>query len=251
MLVGSDFFQGTFCRYNRHQPIDRKIGQASVAFKKQSMIPQPNLDTSRLILRPFTDSDVDRVAELANDELLSRNLRSFTYPYSVEDARSWVTGLPGEWETGKSAVFAICLRSQESRLLLRESSAVTDQATSAERKATIEPSPDKLLVGAIGIVFEQPSNRAEVGFWLGRQYWGQGITTEACVSVLDFAFAQLGLNKVYAECLTRNPASAAVLQKVGMVQEGVLKKHFRKHEAEDYNDVLLFGLLRSVWNDRA
>jgi len=193
------------------------------------MIPQPNLETLRLVLRPFGSADVQPVAQLVNDEQLSRNLRTFTYPFSIDDAGRWVGELSGEWETGKSAVFAICRKA-------------TDQI--------LDDGADPLLVGAVGIVIEQPSNRAEVGFWVGRQYWGQGIATEACVSLLDFAFGQLGLNKVYAECLTRNPASSAVLQKVGMVQEGVLAKHFRKSQTEEYCDVQVFGLLRSVWNER-
>lgn len=186
------------------------------------MIPQPNLKTSRLVLRPFTVADVDRVADLLNDEAMSRNLRTATWPYSRTNAQQWIESLLGAWEAGRSAVFAVCLNRGS------------------------EPQ----LVGAIGLVFEQPSNRAELGYWVGRDEWGQGIATEACVSVLDFAFSELGIQRVYAECLDRNPASAAVLKKVGMSQEGVLARHFRKDETDEYCDVQLFGLLRSAWNER-
>ena len=141
------------------------------------MIPQPILETSRLRLRPFSMSDARRVAELANDEELSRNLRSVEYPYSLEDAEDWVGELSGEWEQGKSAVFAVCFRQAE---------------------------PQEELVGTIGIVLDQQSNRGELGYWVGRSYWGQGVATEASQSMLDFAFGQLGLNKVVAECLDRN-----------------------------------------------
>ena len=186
------------------------------------MIPQPNLKTSRLVLRPFESTDIDRVAGLVNDEELLRNLRDFRWPYTRDDAQQWVERLPADWETGKSAVFAICLNGF---------------------------APPQ-LVGSIGLVFEQPSNRAEIGYWIGREYWGQGIATEASVSMLDFAFSELGLHRVYAECLTRNPASAAVLKKVGMTEEGLLRGHFRKEESEEYCDVQLFGLLREAWNER-
>ena len=187
------------------------------------MIPQPILETSRLRLRPFSNSDTRRVVELANDKELSKNLRSVEYPYSPGDAEDWVSGLSDEWQQGKSAVFAVCLRQGES--------------------------PQE-LVGAIGIVLDQQSNRGELGYWVGRKYWGQGIATEASQSMLDFAFGQLGLNKVVAECLVRNPASARVIEKVGMVQEGFLEKHFRKNVADEYCDVRVFGLLRAAWNGR-
>jgi RimJ/RimL family protein N-acetyltransferase len=158
---------------------------------------------------------------LANDPQLSRNLKSVDYPYYVEDARNWLATLPGEWETGKSAVFAICSKEEQGQ-----------------------------LIGTVGIVLDQQNNRGELGYWIGRNYWGQGMATEACRSALDFAFTQVGLNKMVAECLARNPASAAVLEKVGMIQEGFLAKHFRKDETEDYCDVRVFGLLRSTWNGR-
>lgn len=185
------------------------------------MIPPPILTTKRLRLRPFSEADIERVAELANDPELSRNLRSFEFPYLVEDAEKWVSSLPDEWQTGKSVVFAVCLRDKQ-----------------------------EALIGATGVVLEQQSNRGELGYWIGRNCWGKGIATEACRSVLDFSFNQLGLNKVVAECLTRNPASAAVLEKLGMVQEGLLAKHFRKDETQEYCDVRVFGLLRSAWNGR-
>ena len=189
------------------------------------MIEQPTLATSRIELRPFRPTDVDRVAELANDEELSKNLRSFGFPYTVEDARQWLGTMPEEWEQGESAIFAIWVRGSE---------------------RVIEPE----LVGAIGIAMDQQSNRGELGYWIGRSYWGQGFATEAGVSILDFAFGQLCLNKVTAECVSRNPASSRVLEKLGMVQEGLFPKHFRKYESDDYCDVQAFGLLRAAWNER-
>lgn len=188
------------------------------------MIPQPNLCTPRLELRALTAADAVRVAELVNDEDLTRSLRTFEVPFGIDDARRWLAEVIAEWEEGKSAVFGICVGSPG-----------TDQ---------------KGLVGAIGIVLDSQSNRGELGYWIGRNYWGQGIMTDACHAMLDFAFGQLGLNKVVAECLERNPASARVMEKIGMVQEGLLQKHFRKNVTEEYCDVRVFGLLKATWNAR-
>ena len=194
------------------------------AFVSHLMIPQPTLNTQRLELRPLTASDATRVAELANDEELSRNLRSFGFPYGIDDANEWLAEVLDEWEQGKSAAFAVCV--------------VTAESVSNE------------LVGSIGIVLDPQSNRGELGYWIGRNYWGQGIATDASQMMLDFAFGQLGLNKIVAECLDRNPASARVLEKIGMLQEGFLKKHFRKNVTEEYCDVRVFGLLKATWNAR-
>ncbi len=191
---------------------------------------QPTLKTSRLELRPFCSNDIALVAELANDEQLSLNLRSFGFPYTVDDARQWIQTLEKEWENGQSTVFGVCVRETEDK-----------------REPTLVGAT---LVGAIGIVLDRQSNRGELGYWIGRSYWGQGIATEAGKSILDFAFGQLCLNKLTAECLTRNPASSRVLEKLGMVQEGFFAKHFRKRESDDYCDVQAFGLLRRAWNER-
>ena len=186
---------------------------------------QPTLKSRLLELRPLRASDAQRVAELANDEELSRNVRSFGFPYTLDDANEWLHQLPEEWDRGQSAVFAICPRENDS-------------------------SSESQLVGAAGIVLDQQSNRGELGYWIGRGYWGQGIATEAGKLMLDFAFGQLCLNKVTAECLTRNPASAKVLEKLGLKQEGYFEKHFRKLEGDEYCDVRAFGLPRSAWNQR-
>ena len=187
------------------------------------MIAQPELITSRLRLRPFIFADAQQVFELVNDPLVCQSLRSFSYPYSIEDAQGWLKSLPEEWEQGRSATFAIC-----------------------ERGDSI---PD-ILVGTIGVVIDHQSNRGELGYWVGRRYWGRKIATEAGFSVLDFAFNELGLNKVVAECLEQNPASARVLENLGMAREGFLSRHFRKQEGDDYSNVLVYGILRRSWNNR-
>jgi len=60
--------------------------------------------------------------------------------------------------------------------------------------------------------------------------------------VIEFGFQQLGLNRVFAYHMLRNPASGRVMQKLGMTQEGVLKQHAKKWGK--FEDVALFGILR-------
>lgn len=192
------------------------------------MIPLPELTTARLTLRAFRIEESPQVARLVNDPEITKDLRSFDSPYSVTDARNWLVRLPDDWEQGRSAVFAICLR---------HSSGLT----------TEKP---RTLIGSIGMLLDRRSNRGEMGYWVGRDFQGNGFCQEAAVAVLDFAFNGLGLHKVTSECLARNPASARVLEKSGFTQEGFLKQHFRKHEHEPFADVQVFGLLKEQWNQR-
>ncbi|MBD7921057.1 GNAT family N-acetyltransferase [Xanthomonas bonasiae] len=82
---------------------------------------------------------------------------------------------------------------------------------------------------------------AELGYWLGRRYWGQGRMTRIVATYLDWAIPALGLLRIETSVLDSNPASARVLEKNGFVREGIrlgaLRKHGRLH------DLHLFGRL--------
>ena len=95
----------------------------------------------------------------------------------------------------------------------------------------------------MGLEISEQDQHAELGYWVGRTYWGQGICTEAAAAVVKFAFEDLALHKVHAHHMTRNPASGRVLQKVGMLQEGVLRSHVRKKGV--FEDIAFYGILRT------
>lgn len=82
---------------------------------------------------------------------------------------------------------------------------------------------------------------AELGFWLGPDYWGRGWMTEAVGLLLGVAFRQLGLFRLYASCYADNHAARRVLEKNGFQLEGCLRQAVFKHGAR--RDYLLFGLL--------
>lgn len=72
------------------------------------------------------------------------------------------------------------------------------------------------VVGHIGLKHvDRARGEAELGYWVGRPFWGRGYASEAARLALDVAFGALGLEEVYAHVLTRNPASARVLEKAG------------------------------------
>lgn len=99
------------------------------------------------------------------------------------------------------------------------------------------------LIGTIGFMWYQPENSsAEVGYSLSRAYWNQGLMTEALRAVLDYAFDVMHLHRVEAQHEVDNPASGVVMEKVGMLKEGVLRG--RLYNKGHYVDVALYSMLR-------
>ena len=103
---------------------------------------------------------------------------------------------------------------------------------------------DDALIGACGFSGFQvgKSHLAEVGYWLAKPYWGQGIMTAVVRRLCRHAFDEFGLVKIIAHVHTQNQASARVLAKCGFEEEGFLRKHFAKDG--QFLDARLFGLLR-------
>ncbi len=180
---------------------------------------RPTLNSGRLVLRPFVTADSGRVQEICMDREIAATTRNIPHPYPQGAAQQWIESHPEMWTTGKAAIFAICLADGD------------------------------CLVGAIGLEINQEDHNAELGYWLARDHWGRGICTEAAGAVVRFGFDQLGLQRVHSQCVTSNPASGRVLEKNGMIQEGLLRKHIRKWGV--FQDVEVYGLLRSEFDERA
>ncbi len=173
------------------------------------------ITTGRLALRPFSEDDVPAIVRLADDPEISRNTLRIPYPYTDAHARGWLATQQEESRAGTGAVFAITEREGGS------------------------------LMGACGLEIFPEHRRAELGYWLGRDFWGKGYTTEAARAVTGWGFATLGLNRISAARFSDNEASGRVLEKIGMRREGVLRRHvFRGGE---FRDMVMYGMLREEW----
>ncbi len=171
---------------------------------------QPTLETERLVLRPFTAADAGAVRELAGDIDVARYTLHIPHPYTLEDAETWIAAQPGALEREQRVTYAVTLGGS--------------------------------VVGAVGLVLALEHERGELGYWIGRPYWGRGFATEAAAAVVDWAFRELGLRRVHASHFRDNPPSGRVLQKLGMRHEGTARQHIRKWDA--FLDVERYGLLR-------
>lgn len=177
---------------------------------------QPSLKTERLKLRPFIADDADDVQRLAGEREVADTTTSIPHPYSIGAARTWIAGLPHYFRSETAVIYAISL--QESGELVG--------CASLEK-------------------IDREHAQAELGYWVGVPYWGCGYGTEACRELIRFGFTELSLNRIYAQLLVRNEASSAVLRKLDMVHEGVLREGVRKWDA--FEDVAVYALLRRDW----
>lgn len=105
---------------------------------------------------------------------------------------------------------------------------------------------DSALIGAVTLQEDRrrPAGRSTVrslGFSLSRVYWGRGLMPECCQAVLTYAFHELGLSLVSANCLPENTRSRRVLEKLGFVYEGSLRQAFR-HADGNLADNLCFSI---------
>ncbi|MDH4351518.1 MAG: GNAT family N-acetyltransferase, partial [Gemmatimonadota bacterium] len=105
-----------------------------------------------------------------------------------------------------------------------------------------------VLVGAIGLILRPEHSRAELGYWIGRPFWGRGYATEAAGAMLRYGFETLGLRRLYACHFARNPASGRVLEKVGMRQEGIARAHAQRWNR--FEDLVQYGILREEFDRR-
>jgi len=179
---------------------------------------QPVLETERLILRPFTPEDAPVVQRLAGDDAIYSTTLNIPHPYEDGLAEQWIGTHTGEFEKGRSATFAVVRRG------------------------------DGLLIGAVGLTIRREHDRAEIGYWIGRPYWNNGYCSEAARAVLRYGFRTLGLNRIHANHLKRNPASGRVMQKIGIRYEGCRREHIVKDgRTEDLEE---YGLLRREFETR-
>lgn len=179
------------------------------------MSEQPVLRTTRLLLRPFGFDDALSVQLLAGAREVADTTLHIPHPYPAGAAEQWIATHPATWEAGTGVTYA-----------------VTDAVTS-------------VLMGAVGLTIMPAHARGELGYWLGVPYWNRGYCTEASRAVVDLGFSQLGLHRIQARHLTRNPASGRVMQKLGMQPEGVNRDAILKHDR--FEDLAMYAILVDEW----
>lgn len=175
-------------------------------------------ETSRLILREINLNDAPLIEEYAGDEQVAKTTMNIPSPYPKGSAIDFITTSLEAEKAGKLKIAAIILKDT------------------------------KELIGLINININAGFNRGELGYWIGRPYWGNGYGTEAAKRMLEIGFKEWKLNRIYAQAFTTNPGSYRIMEKIGLRHEGVLKEHLRRFDR--YHDVTVYGITMKDFNNQ-
>ncbi len=105
------------------------------------------------------------------------------------------------------------------------------------------------FIGLVALNLGKPNYKtAEIWFKVHKDFWNKGYTTEAVTQLLDFGFNQLQLHRIEAGCATENIASAKVLEKVGMIREGMKRKKLPIRGA--WKDNYFYGILEEDFKNK-
>lgn len=163
-------------------------------------------------LRPIRQSDIKDLVRLANNRKISDRLTdAFPFPYTLDDGERFFRMVS---EAVPPNVLAISLEDQ--------------------------------FIGAIGIHPKDDVDRlnAEMGYWIGEPYWGQGIMTRAITMMQSYAFENFPqIERIFARPYGDNPASRRVLEKAGFVLEAHFKQTLIKNGAR--KDELIYAVRRT------
>jgi ribosomal-protein-serine acetyltransferase len=107
---------------------------------------------------------------------------------------------------------------------------------------------DGQWIGSVGFIsLSQTHNKGEIGYWLASDFEGKGLMTECVKACINYGFKECGLNRIYIRCDTRNVKSAGIPKRLGFVHEGTLRED--QYLGGQYNDMLLYGLLKDEWKN--
>lgn len=109
----------------------------------------------------------------------------------------------------------------------------------------ITTSHDGKLVGCMSLSMNKFGNKAEIGYWIGEEFWGNGYCTEAAKAAINFSFKEKNLHKITGRHVAFNLASGQIMKKNGMKQEGYFRQELFKDGV--FNDSVVYGILRSEW----
>jgi RimJ/RimL family protein N-acetyltransferase len=154
-------------------------------------------------LREFSVNDAQDITHL-----MSYNVSKYLYevpnPYTIEDAINFIKSAHSDFNSLTALHFAI------------------------EHRDKSEPGNNLVLVGAISLKnIDLVNKKANLGYWIGEQYWGRGIATECVSLVIHYVFSELKLEEVSAYVFPENKASILVLEKNGMKKKGQVNEYHK------------------------
>ena len=172
------------------------------------------LATERLLLRPLRAGDAEAVHRLVNDWQVVRMLSRLPFPYPRQLTDEWIAS------TGQQAL----------------------AGTGYHLAITGQEDGHEMVIGCIGLRLDLRPRTGNLGYWIGRQFWRHGVAAEAAGRLARWALANLDLDRLEAHVAVDNPASSAVLRRVGFREVGTGREAFLARGGE--HPVLRFEATR-------
>lgn len=173
-------------------PREAAAATGTAASESAAAIAFAPLKTRRLLLRRLQPADAAALHRLINDWEVCRTLAHVPFPYDRDRADAWIADTETQLAAGTGCHVAI----------------------------TGDENGEEMLVGGIGLRLGADRRTGELGYWVGRRFWGHGVASEAVERLARWALANLSLERIEASVAIDNPASAAVLRKIGFRQVG-------------------------------
>lgn len=170
------------------------------------------ISTRRLFLRKFEPSDASDFSDLLQDKDVSSTTLMLPYPCNLSVSQNIINKYIEEQKTQKAIRWAITIKA------------------------------NKILIGGLRLVPNPDFDSAEIGFWIGKKYWGKGFAFEAAEKVCDFGLNKMLLNRIEAHAMPENISSIKLLKKLGFKKEGYHPQLVKKWGV--YKDVITFGMLK-------
>ena len=168
-------------------------------------VPQQSLATARFTLRPPRPQDAEAIHRLVNDWGVVRMLPRLPFPYPRQLTDEWIASAASQAASGEAYHFVIIAGS------------------SADGGGADVEGP---LLGCVGLRIDAARHTGDLGYWVARRYWNDGVAAEAAGRLAHWSLAQLPIERLAAQVATDNPASAAVLRRIGFREVGVSRQLF-------------------------
>ena len=173
------------------------------------------IETERLILREYKKEDAKSLAKNINDKIIWYYTARIPYPYTLKMAKEYIKKQIKKDKSKEKTnfVFAVQLKGE------------------------------KGIIGAVGLhSLDKDHKKIEIGYWLGQNYREKGIMSEAEKAVLEFAFNELNVNKVWGQAIVENKGSNALFNKFGFRKVGICQEELIKDGKK--KDAYFWELLR-------
>ncbi len=184
-------------------------------FRQGDFAQMPTIETPRLTLRRMQMRDDQDIFAYSSDPEVARYVQWRAYT-SIHDARDYIRYMQRQYRNDLPASWAV-----------------------------VEKASGRVIGTAGYSWINRDHNSAEIGYSLGRAYWGRGYMSEALAVILRHGFETLRLHRIEAQHDVRNPASGRVMEKNGMRLEGTLRG--RLYNKGEYVDVRLYAVLAEDW----